>query len=119
MGYAAIFGRQNIVAANVNLDAWIVPRKVRIELYHYWYWLQSDRDGVYFPGGVPVPGRRDPTGQSGSDLGTGFDFTLGWQVDAHHSILLGYSRVFLGGFFDATGAGDDPEVFTVQYKILF
>jgi hypothetical protein len=119
MGYAAIFGRQNIVAANVNLDAWLVPRKVRLELFHYWYWLESDRDGVFFPGGRPVPGRRDPAGQSGSELGTGFDVTLGWLVDAHQSVLLSYSRVFLGDFFGATGGGEDPEVFTVQYKILF
>ena len=72
------------------------------------------------PSGLTAfPGRRDVTGRSGDSLGMEFDVTLGWMIDFHSSILLGYSRVWAGSFLDATGAGSDPEVFYAQYQIRF
>ena len=120
LGYFVVTGRQNLNLVNVNLEAWLVPRKVKLNLYYYWMWLQQDRDALYLPSGLGAfPGRRDVTGDSGSSLGQEFDITLGWKIDAHSSVLFGFSHFWSGSFLDATGAGSDPEVYYCQYQIKF
>ncbi len=129
LGYFVVTGRQNLNLVNVNLGAWLVEDKVKLNLYYYWMWLQQDRDALYVPSGLTafrVPDgpmgtkeRRDVTGDSGSSLGQEFDITLGWQIDAHSSVLFGFSHFWSGSFLDATGAGSDPEVYYCQYQIKF
>lgn len=119
LGYYVAFGRQNVRAFNVNAGAWIVPKKVRLNAFHYWFWMDQTRDFVYTPGGSPFPQLRDVTGTSGRDLGTEFDLTIGWLIDPHQSVLFGYSRIWSGGFLSAQGVETDPALFYVQYQLRF
>lgn len=116
-GYMDLIGRQNITAANVNISAWPVPKKVRAAIAFHSFWLTSRKDFLYNAGGGPS--RRDATGGSGREIGQELDLTLLWKMNLHASMLFGYSHFWDGGFIQDTGPSDDVDFFYVQYKYKF
>ena len=51
---------------------------------------------------------RDPTGQAGSYVGDEIDFRFNINVDRHHNVLVGYSKLFAGDFLKATAPRVSP-----------
>ncbi|MEZ6082592.1 MAG: alginate export family protein [Phycisphaerae bacterium] len=117
LGFMDFFGRQNIQAANVNVSAWPIPKKVNARLAWLAFWLESDDDAIYNVGGAP--GRRDPTGRSGNEIGQEIDFTVLWKIDPHQAMLLGYSHFFDNEFITNTGPSEDADLFYAQYTYTF
>lgn len=119
LGYLALFGRQNIRTVNATVGAWLKPRRLRLDAFLYSFWLDADADAVYNPGGLPAPGRRDPGGESGSHVGRELDLTLGWIVDAHSQVLLGYMHFWNGEYVWRTGPASAPRGFQLQWQFRF
>ena len=84
--------------------------------YHA-FWLSADRDALYGTNGAP--GRRDPTGRSGTEIGHELDLTLSWKIDVHSSLLLGYSHFWDSDFVINTGSSEDADLIYVQYAFKF
>jgi hypothetical protein len=116
-GFLDLIGRQNVTAANLNLSAWPVEKKVRAAMAYHAFWLNDDHDALYDATGAP--GRRDPTGHSGSEIGHELDLTVSWKIDAHSALLLGYSHFWDSDFIINTGPSEDPDLFYVQYAFKF
>jgi len=117
LGFLDLIGRQNITAVNVNLSAWPVAKKVKAAAAFHAFWLTEEKDALYNAGGAPT--RRDPTGDSGREIGTELDLTVAWKIDPHQSILLGYSHFWDSNFIINTGKSEDPDLFYVQYQFKF
>ncbi len=47
LGFMDFFGRQNIQAANLNISAWPIPKKVNARLAWLAFWLESEDDAIY------------------------------------------------------------------------
>lgn len=118
-GFLVLYGRQNLVSVSANLTAALVPRKVMLQVFFYGFWLESRRDAIYNPGGFPVRHRAEPTGKASAALGRELDLALGWRIDRHHEVLLGFLRYWNGAFLNAMGGGDTPAGIFLQYKLLF
>jgi hypothetical protein len=92
-------GRQNIHDLNAHLflypQAWLTV----ILQYHH-FWLAEPRDALYNAGGNAI--RRDPTGQSGSNVGDEIDVVLNFHVARYSDVLVGYSHLFGGSFLENT-----------------
>ncbi len=116
-GYLDLIGRQNINAARVDVSAWPVEKKVKTAIAYHAFWLNEERDALYNAGGGRT--RRNPTGRSGKEVGQELDLTLLWKLDAHSSVLLGYSHFWDSNFITSTGPSEDPDLFYVQYKLTF
>ncbi len=116
-GYLDLIGRQNILAANVNLSAWPVKDKVRAAAAFHSFWLDAKSDALYDAGGVAR--LRDPTGHSNRRLGHELDLTVSWQIDVHSAILLGYSHFWHSEFIGDRGGTRDADLFYVQYAFKF
>ncbi|MFQ5489098.1 MAG: alginate export family protein [Phycisphaerae bacterium] len=117
LGFLDLIGRQNITAVNVNLSAWPVEKKVKAAVAYHAFWLNADRDALYNAGGKP--GRRDPFGNSGSEVGHEVDVTVVWKIDLHQALLLGYSHFWDSNFIINSGKSEDPDLFYVQYSFKF
>ncbi|MEK7732091.1 MAG: alginate export family protein, partial [Planctomycetota bacterium] len=116
-GFLDLIGRQNVTAVNMNLSAWPVEKKVQTALAYHAFWLNDDRDALY--GASGAPGRRDPTGHSGTEIGHELDVTVMWKVDVHSSLLFGYSHFWDSDFIIETGPSEDADLFYVQYALKF
>jgi len=116
-GFLDLIGRQNVTAVNVNLSAWPVAERVRTAMTYHAFWLSADRDALYGTNGAP--GRRDPTGRSGTEIGHELDLTLSWKIDVHSSLLLGYSHFWDSDFVINTGSSEDADLIYVQYAFKF
>lgn len=116
-GFLDLIGRQNIIDAYANLSAWPVEKKVRAALAYHAFWLDEDQDALYDVSGAP--GRRDPTGRSGTEVGQELDVTLSWKLDAHSTLLFGYSHFWSGDFIAQTGPDEDADLFYVQFGFKF
>ncbi len=117
-GFLDLIGRQNITALNVNMSAWAVPKTVQTRIAFHTFWLNASRDALYNAGGAPV--LRDPLGDSGEQVGHELDLTVAWKIDAHSSMLLGYSHFWDSNFIHRLVPGDDdPDFFYVQYQLKF
>ncbi len=116
-GFLDLVGRQNITAANVNLSAWPVPKKVKTGIWYHAFFLSHERDALYNAGGGA--GRRDRTGRSGKEIGHEVDVTVSWKIDRHSNILLGWSHLWDGDFIVDTGPDQDVDFFYVQYSMKF
>lgn len=116
LGYIDLVGRQNIVAANVNLSATPAER-ITCRAAWFAFWAFHSDDALYNPGSVPLrrAGRRDPQNFIGNEL----DLTIAITLDVHSSILIGYSRFWHGDFIRQTGPGSDADLFYVQYQFRF
>ena len=117
LGYLDLIGRQNITAANVNLSAWPVPKKVKAAIAYHAFWLSEDKDGLYSPGGARL--RRDPTGHAGTEVGHELDVTVAWKIDRHQKVLLGWSHFWDSDVIINTGSSENADLFYVQYGFTF
>lgn len=117
LGLIDVIGRQNINAFNLNLTAWPVPKKVNARLAWHTFWLNAKEDFQYNAGGAP--GRRDPTGNSGREVGQEFDLTVLWKIDRQSALLFGYSHFWDNDFIVNTGSSEDPDLLYVQYSYKF
>jgi hypothetical protein len=116
-GYLDLIGRQNITAANVNISCWPIEKVLQTALAYHAFWLSEEEDFLYDASGAA--GRRDPTGQSGKEVGQEIDFTLAWKIDVHSSILFGYSHFWHNDFIVETGPSEDADLFYLQYAFKF
>jgi hypothetical protein len=117
LGFLDLIGRQNITASNVNLSFWPVDKVVRTAVAYHTFWLSENEDFLYDAAGVP--GRRDPTGGSGTEVGHELDLTISWKIDVHSALLLGYSHFWDSDFIISTGPSEDADLFYVQYLFRF
>ena len=59
------------------------------------------------------PIRRDPTGQAGNNVGDEIDLILNFHVARYSDVMVGYSKLFGGGFLERTsgnGLAEDAEL---------
>lgn len=116
LGYLDLFGRQNVLATNVNITA--KPcKKVTARLAWQTFWSDSKRDAMYNAGGGR--GRRNVFGNVGHDIGNELDLTIKYAVNAHQSVLFGYSHFWGNNFVRATGPSKDADLIYVQYAFRF
>lgn len=116
-GYLDLIGRFNVTDVNVDLSAWPVKDRVRTALSYYTFWLTETKDALYDTGGRAS--RRDPTGESGREIGHELDFTIEWTINVHSSLLLGWSHFWNSDFIIKTGPDDDPDFYYIQYAFRF
>jgi len=116
-GFLDLIGRQNITALNFNLSAWPVAKKVKAAIAQHTFWLNDNKDALYNAGGAP--GRRDPTGYSGTEVGHEMDITVVWKIDHHQAVLLGWSHFWESDFIRQTGISEDADLFYLQYAFKF
>ncbi len=116
-GFLDIIERRNLKAVNVSLSAWPIKEKVRTSITHWTLWLAETRDAAYDGSGRVV--RRDRTGRSGREIGHELDLTLEWAIDAHSSLLLGYSHFWDSDFIINTGRSEDADLYYIQYQFRF
>lgn len=116
LGYLDLFGRQNVIASNVNLTA-KPHEKVTTRLAWYTFWNDSTRDAMYNAGGAA--GRRNVFGTSGHDVGNELDMTVQYNIDVHSSMLFGYSHFWCNNYIRSTGDSDDADLLYLQYRFTF
>jgi len=117
LGHLDLIGRQNMTAANVNLSAWALPEKVKTAVAYHVFWLNANEDALYDAGGGAV--RRDPFGDSGTEVGHELDLTVAWNMDKHSKVLFGYSHFWDSDFIQHTGMSENADLFYVQYGFKF
>jgi hypothetical protein len=116
MGWLDRVGRQNIHDLNAQFSFHPQRWLTFLSQYHRYY-LASKTDFLYNAGGAAT--LRDPTGLSGSHVGDEIDIRLNIHVDRHQDVLVGYSKMWAGGFMKATRPGVNPDLFYVQYNFRF
>ncbi len=117
LGFLDRIARQNVIAANVNMSAWAVPKKVKAKATFHTFWLNSKDDALYSaPGGII---RRDVTGNSGKEIGHELDLTVMWKIKPHHSMLFGYSHFWDSDFIQQTGFSENADLLYAQYSFKF
>lgn len=116
LGYIDLVGRQNIIAPNVNFS-FKPMNNLTATMFYYHFWLDSNVDALYNTSGTPS--RRNATGSSGNDVGDEFDVTLKYDLDAHSSLLFGYSHFWPKNFIETTGTSEDADFLYLQYLFKF
>ncbi len=117
LGYLDLIGRQNVNAVNVNLSAWLVPKKLKSALAYHTFWQNQNEDAIYNAGGGA--GRRDVTGKSGREIGHELDLTFVWKMCPHSDMLLGYSHFWDSDVIRNTGPSEDADLVYLQYRFRF
>ncbi|GIW91974.1 MAG: hypothetical protein KatS3mg110_0015 [Pirellulaceae bacterium] len=116
LGWIDLVGRQNIHDANVHL--WLYPQPwMAIWLQYHHFWLDRAGDALYNAAGVPI--RRDATGSAGRDVGDEIDIVTNYHIGRYSDLMIGYSRLFGGGFLRNTAsptAADDAELFYLMWQ---
>lgn len=117
LGYIDVVGRQNIMDFSIGASAQPID-KLSVRAALHVFWRASDSDALYNAGGGVVRGGGLA---SSSDVGTELDLTASYKLDAHTTLLLGYSHFFAGDFIeDATPAADeDIDYFYAQLQWVF
>jgi hypothetical protein len=117
LGYLDLIGRQNVTSLNLNLSAWVVPKKIKSRIAYHAFWLSSRKDAMYNAGGGIV--RRDMFGDSGREIGHELDITVAWNIKPHQKMLFGYSHFWDSDLIEQTGVSEDADLFYVQYLFTF
>lgn len=116
-GYLDLVGRQNILGPNVNFSFWPMPEKIQAAAAWHFFRLADASDALYNAAGGIM--RRDRTGENGKEVGHELDLTLSWKIDVHSSMLFGWSHLWDSDFLQETGAGENADLFYVQYVFKF
>jgi len=116
LGWLDRVGRQNIHDFNAQFSFHPQRWLTFLSQYHRYY-LASKTDFLYNAGGAAT--LRDATGASGSHVGDEIDIRFNVHVDRHQDVLVGYSKMWAGGFMKATRPGVNPDLFYVQYNARF
>ncbi len=117
LGFLDRVARQNIMALNLNVSAWAVPKKVKAKAAFHTFWLNSKDDALYAAPGAVI--RRDVFGNSGREVGHELDLTVVWKIDVHQKMLFGYSHFWDSDLIINTGVSEDADLFYVQYAFKF
>lgn len=116
LGFGDQFARENIIAPNVSLT--LKPsQKVTLLSRYSAYWAYHLRDALY--GASGAPSRRNVNGVSGAEFGHEIDVTLNYAIDAHNSVLFGWTHFWSGEFVRQTGPSDNQDFFYLMYTIKF
>lgn len=81
---------ENILAPKVRYEATVSPT-LRFDLGYSWYSLESATDRFY-----NAANNRDPSGQSGTNVGHEFDIRFRWQVTRQAEVTVGYAHFVAG-----------------------
>jgi hypothetical protein len=116
LGWIDQVGRQNM--HDVNAHVFLYPQPwITVWLQYHHFWLNHSRDALYHAGGAAS--RRDATGASGNNVGDEIDIVMNFHLTRHSDLLVGYSRLFGGGFLEATSganAASDSELFFMMFQ---
>ncbi len=115
LGWMDLVGRQNIHDVNAHLYLYPTPWITFWTQYHH-FWLVEPQDALYNAGGVAY--RRDPTGQSGTNVGDEIDFIVNFHVARYSDILVSYNKLYGGGFLENTagpGLASDAETLYLMF----
>ena len=116
LGWIDQVGRQNIHDLNAHLYFYPQPWLTVWLQYHH-FWLDESQDALYNAAGNAI--RRDPTGAAGRNVGDEIDVVVNVHVGRYSDVLVGYSRLFGGGFLESTSgatAASDAELFYMMYQ---
>lgn len=116
LGWIDLVGRQNVHDLNAHLYFYPAPWITMFVQYHH-FWLNHSTDALYSVAGTAY--RRDPTGAAGTNIGDEIDLVANFHVARYTDLLLGYSRLFGGGFLERTAAPDraaDSELFHLTFS---
>ena len=125
-GFMDEFGWRNLHDARVSFS--VKPRKnVEVTLDYHAFWLADTYDYWYGSSGnstlrTTTPGKksRDVRSIRASNFaGHEIDFTTNWKVNAHLSLLVGFSHFFAGDYLRDTGAHSDADFGYAQATLSF
>jgi len=121
-------GADTVLYGWMNLFFWSNTREYRIDTvlsptqrlsfrgeYHY-FTLDKKKDAWYYPGKAQ---RRDPTGNSGRDLGQEIDLTFHYKAKKWLDLKGGYCFFFPGEFIRNTGPHPDASWAFLQTVFMF
>jgi hypothetical protein len=110
-GWTDLVGRQNI--HDLNAHVYVYPAAwLTCWLQYHHFWLDQPRDALYNAGGVAI--RRDPTGNSGVNVGDELGFVFNFHLTNYSDVLMSYNHLFGGEFLENTSdinAAADAEAF--------
>jgi hypothetical protein len=115
-GLADQIGWRNMHHARVGLSLVRWPSLPVRASYHQW-WLASDRDGAYTPGGAVLA--RVPAGASSRHIGQEIDIQVARAVGPRLQVAAGYALVLPGGFLKETTAGARAHFPFVMMTLVF
>jgi len=101
------FTWQNVIGPKLRLEFQPLD-PLKMDLSYGGYWLCSDSDAWV------IPGRIDPTGNSGDFIGQELEIHARYQLTKQLDLEVGYSHFMQGDFVDNTGPADDSDFFYVQ-----
>lgn len=107
-----LFSWQNVISPKIRLTLHPTSR-LRLDTSYGAYWLASDNDAWL------IPGRRDPSGNSGDFVGQEAELRTRYRIDPRVELEAGYSHLFPGTFFRNTGPAEDGDFFYVQTTVQF
>ena len=99
-GYLNLFFWANLRDAEIDLSA--KPRRWSTLFLEYHHFDLDEATDAWYTTGLK-PFRRDPTGQSGTTLGSELDFRVVATPWTHIELMAGFGRFFPGGFVKKTG----------------
>lgn len=116
LGWADLIGRQNIQDLNAHL--YLYPTNwVTLWFQYHHFWLAESEDALYNIAGAAY--RRSPDGSAGRDVGNEIDITANFHLTKHSDFMVGYSKLFGGGFLENTAGPNkavDSDVFYMIYS---
>ncbi len=113
MGWIDLVGRQNIHDLNAHIYFHPAPWITMFVQYHH-FWLNQPTDALYNPAGAVS--RRDATGASGTNVGDEIDFVANFHLARYTDVMVGYSKLFGGGFLEQTTGPENSELFHLTFQ---
>ena len=102
LGFIDAVGRQNIVGVNAGVRLRRAPIG-QVDMTAHRFWRLSTADALYNATGQV---ERGPGVAAAANVGTEIDLTVRSSLGRHVVTLVGYSRLWPGGFVRQTGAAD-------------
>ena len=100
---------------NAHVYLYPAPWITAFVQYHH-FWLNQSTDALYGAAGQAY--RRDPTGAAGTNVGDEIDFVANFHLARYTDLLIGYSKLFGGGFLEQT-AGPNRAVDSEFFHMTF